>query len=93
MSEYFRVTPEPTGDPNTMELITNHTLTVDGEEVYLTPDEGEFGSPLAQTIFFGVDGVQGLRITGESLYVTRQPDVSWELLIDDLRDALRDFFL
>lgn len=93
MSEYFTVETEPTDDPNTIELITNHTLEIDGEEVYETPEAGEIGSPLAQTVFFGVDGVRALRIQGESLFVTRDPAVPWEAIVDDVRDALRDFFL
>jgi hypothetical protein len=30
---------------------------------------------------------------GDTLIITRDPDVPWEALIDEVRDALRDFFL
>jgi len=93
MSEYFTVETERTDDPDTMELITNHTLVREGEEFYATPEEGEVGSPLAQTVFFGVEGVRALRISGDSLFVTREATFPWESIIDDVRDALRDFFL
>lgn len=93
MSEYFTLEVETTNDPDTVELVTNHTLAKDGDEEYTSPEDGEIGSPVAQTLFFGVDGIKALRIVDESLFVTRQPNVTWELLIDDIRDALRDFFL
>jgi hypothetical protein len=93
MSEYFTVEMERTDDADTMQLITNQTLERDGEEFYASPQAGEIGSPLAQTIFFAVEGVRALRISGDSLYVTREPTVPWEAIIDDVRDALRDFFL
>jgi len=93
MSEYFTVETEPTADPNILEIITNHTLTTDGEEIYTSPAEGEVGTPLAQMLFLGVDGIRALRIDDDTLFITRAPDVTWEQIVDDVRDALRDFFL
>jgi MFS family permease len=49
--------------------------------------------PLAQTLFNGVDGIEGLTITRYAVTITRRSDVPWETLVDDVRDALRDFFL
>ena len=93
MSEYFTVEMERTDDPDTMQLITNQTLEQNGEEVYDSPEAGEIGSPVAQTVFFAVEGVRALRISDDSLFVTRDPTIPWEAIIDDVRDALRDFFL
>lgn len=92
MSEYFKIETEPTGDPDVLEIITSETLT-DEEEVYSTPEEGDEGSPIAQTLFSGVDGIRALTIIEDTLIVTRDPHVPWEVLIDEVRDALRDFFL
>lgn len=93
MSEYFTVETEPTADTNILEIITNHTLATDGDEVYDSPEAGEVGSPLAQMVFLGVDGIRALRIVDDTLFVTRDPDQPWEMIVDDVRDALRDFFL
>lgn len=93
MSEYVTVEMEPTADPNIIELITNQTLTQAGEEVYPTPAAGDEGSPIAQMLFSGVPGIRALTITEDTLIITRVPDVAWETLVDEVRDALRDFFL
>lgn len=93
MSEYFSLTTEPTDDPDIMEIITNQRLTTTGEEVYRSPEEGQAGSTIAQTLFHAVDGIQALTIVDDTLIVQRAPGVVWEPLIDDIRDALRDFFL
>lgn len=93
MSEYVTVEIEATGDPNVRRLITNQTLVEDGEEVYLSPAEGDEGSPVAQMLFNGVEGIAALRISGGALTITRDPDAPWEAILDEVRDALRDFFL
>lgn len=93
MSEYFTVETEPTADRDTLQIITNHTLATEGEEYYGSPAAGEEGSPLAQMIFLGVDGIARLRIVDDTLIVTRDGEHPWEQIVDDVRDALRDFFL
>ncbi|RMG73977.1 MAG: hypothetical protein D6711_09880 [Chloroflexi bacterium] len=93
MSEYFTMDIQTTTDPDIVELITNQTLTDQDEEVYPTPQAGEVGSPIAQAIFFAVDGIQALTLVEDTLIVTRQPGFSWEAIIDEIRDVLRDFFL
>lgn len=82
-----------TSDPYVRELITNQLLTEEDEEYYPSADEGEEGSPIAQMLFNAVEGLLTLRIVGDTLTVRCDPDVPWEALIDDVRDALRDFFL
>jgi hypothetical protein len=93
MSEYVTIEVEPTRNPNVRRVITNQILTEDDEEVYESPDEGEEGSPIAQMLFNGVEGIVALKISGDTLTITRDPDVSWEDILDEVRDALRDFFL
>lgn len=93
MSEYFTMEVQRTPDPEVVELITNQILTEQDEEVYPNPQAGEIGSPIAQTIFFAVDGIQALTLIEDTLIVTRQPNYSWEAIIDEIRDVLRDFFL
>ncbi len=92
MSEYVTVEVEPTGDPEVIELVTNQTLTTE-KEVYRSYDEGDVGSPIAQMLFNGVSGIRMMTITPSSLIITRDPDYAWEEIVDEVRDALRDFFL
>lgn len=93
MSEYVTIRNEATADPDVMELYINQLLTHTTEEYYSTPEQGEDGSTLAQTLFNAVDGIRALTIRPDCLIVTREADVPWEYIIDDIRDALRDFFL
>ena len=95
MSEYVTVEAEPTDDPNVMELVTNQTLTEGEDEIYNSEEEMEMGSVLSQCLFFAVVGMgmTKLTITNDTLIVTRNANASWEVLIDELRDALRDYYL
>ena len=93
MSEYVTVETQITDDPNRLEILTNQRLAVGEDEVYSDFASGDEGSPIAQMLFNGVRGIQALSITGSSLLITRDPDVPWEDIADEVRDALRDFFL
>lgn len=93
MSEYVTVEIEYSADPNVAELYINQSLT-DGEvERYPNPAEGDLGSPIAQLLFNAVDGIQALMIERDRLTITRAGDHPWEAIIDETRDALRDWFL
>jgi len=93
MSEYVTVETQPTDNPDILEFITNQKIALEDDEVYENFDEGDEGSPIAQMLFNGVRGIQALTISGGTLFITRDPDVPWEEIIDEVRDALRDFFL
>ena len=93
MSEYVKIQVEQTDDPDVVAVVTNQALTDDVEEVYNDPDAGEEGSPIAQMLFNGVEGIAALTITEDTLMITREPDTPWEDILDEVRDALRDFFL
>lgn len=93
MSEYVTVTPERTDDPDVMEVIVNQTLTHEDEEVYANRAAGDVGSPIAQMLFAGIRGIRALTIVEDALIITRDPVVAWEEIVDEVRDALRDFFL
>ncbi|MCA0457032.1 MAG: NifU N-terminal domain-containing protein [Chloroflexi bacterium] len=93
MSEYVTVETQPTDNPDILEIITNQRIALEGDEVYDSFEAGDEGSPIAQMLFNGVRGLQALTISGSTLLVTRDPDVPWEEMVDEIRDALRDFFL
>jgi hypothetical protein len=92
MSEYVTVEAEPTDNPDVMEITTNQRLT-DATEIYANSEAGNVGSPIAQMLFHGVPGIEALTITPDSLFITRDPFYTWEEIVDEVRDALRDFFL
>ena len=93
MSEYVTVETEATADPDVLEIVTNQRLTEAEQEIYPDYASGNVGSPIAQLLFVGVPGIEALTITHDSLLITRQPDTPWEEIVDEVRDALRDFFL
>ncbi len=93
MSEYVTIETRSTSDPDVLEISTNQTLTLEDQEVYTSYAEGDEGSPIAQMLFNGIEGLTALTMTRHTLLVTREPDVPWEGIIDEVRDALRDFFL
>jgi hypothetical protein len=93
MSEYVTVETQPTDNPDILEFITNQKIALEGDEIYDNFEAGDEGSPIAQMLFNGVRGIQALTISGGTLLITRDPDVPWEEIIDEVRDALRDFFL
>lgn len=93
MSEYITIQPEyDEGDPDRAWLITNLPLAPDGSESYANRTEGDEGSPLAQALFT-IDGLLALAIDGSVLTVQRDPEMEWHILIEEITDALKDFFL
>jgi hypothetical protein len=93
MSEYVTVETELTDHPDEIEIYTNQRLSRNAPEVYANRDSGSIGSPLAQTLFYAMPGILALTIHEDSLTITRDPGYTWEVIVDDVRDALRDFFL
>ena len=93
MSEYVTVEAQATDDPDVLELVTNQTLAPDGDEVYDDFEAGDEVTPIAQMLFDGIRGIRALTITEHTLLITRDPDIPWEEIVDEVRDALRDFFL
>lgn len=94
MPEYIRITPEyDPDDANVVYLVTNLNLAYEGEEEYYEDASlGEIGSPLAQLMFL-IDGVKALTITTDTLIITRNPEVDWHVLIDEISTAIKDFYL
>ncbi|MCY4464853.1 MAG: NifU N-terminal domain-containing protein [Chloroflexi bacterium] len=93
MSEYVTIEVEPGEHPDIAELVVNQLLATHGVEQYACPDEGDLGSPLAQMLFAAVDGIDQLTIHEDCLIIRRRPDQPWEFIIDEVRDALRDWYL
>ena len=93
MSEYITFDFAHSDDPLIAEARLNQPLTDGQTERYADFAAGDEGSPLAQLLFNAVPGIAALEIQPDTLRIQRHPDSEWEALLDDLRAALRDFFL
>ncbi|MCY4146754.1 MAG: NifU N-terminal domain-containing protein [Chloroflexi bacterium] len=93
MSEYVTIEVELGEQPDVVELIVNQLLTADGEETYCNREAGDLGSPLAQMLYAAVDGIDQLTVQEDCLIIRRKPSQPWEAIIDEVRDALRDWYL
>ncbi len=93
MSEYVTVEVEFSDDPDVVDLYVNQTLTDHDEEHYRNPAAGDLGSPLAQMLFAAVDGIERLTIAPDCLTIARVSGYPWEAILDEVRDALRDWYL
>lgn len=94
MPEYIRIEPEyDEDDPQLVSLRTNLTLTTNAQsEHYASAEEGDEGSPLAQTLF-QIEGIAALSITPDTLLVQKVPEAEWHMLIDEIRTAIKDYYL
>ncbi len=93
MSEYVMVEVEFSDDPDIADLYVNQILTQAETEVYASAKAGDEGSPLAQMLFAAADGIKALTIAEDCLTITRDTLFPWETIIDEVRDALRDWYL
>lgn len=93
MSEYVTVEVEYGDDTDIADLYVNQVLTTEGEERYRNPAAGDLGSPIAQMLYTAVEGIIGLIVSEDCLTIQRDPDYPWEAIIDEVRDALRDWYL
>lgn len=92
MSEYITIEAEYSDDPDEVRLSTNLRLAQGEPESYASREQGDLGSPLAQTLF-GIEGLRALQIDGGTLTVQRAAGIEWHTLIDEISIALKDFFL
>jgi hypothetical protein len=92
MSEYIEIEVEISDDGRELRFLTNLPLTEGGEEFYDTAATLEEGTPVAQALA-SVPGIAQLRMNGNELFITPQPDGDWHVLIADVKAALKEFFL
>lgn len=92
MSEYIEIDVETGDNGREIHFLTNLLLAEEGEEWYESAAELEEGSPVAQALA-PVYGIAQLRMAGNDLYITPEPDADWHVIIADVTAALKDFFL
>ncbi len=92
MSEYIEIETETSDDGRRLIVYTNLRLAEGDIEDYNTREKLEEGSPVAQALAM-IDGIAHLRIEDSDLIITREPDVEWYTIVEDISAALKDFFL
>ena len=92
MSEYIEIETEMSDDGARMYFYTNLKLAVEGIETYDSAEAMEEGSPLAQTLAV-IEGIVHLRLEGNTMVITREPEAAWHTIVADVSAALKDFFL
>jgi hypothetical protein len=92
MSEYIEIETEPSEDGKKIVFYTNLRLAEGAAEQYDSRDSLESGSPVAQALAT-IDGIALLRIEGSDMIITREPDVEWYFIVEEVAAALKEFFL
>jgi hypothetical protein len=92
MSEYIEIEAETSEDGAGIRFFTNLLLTEGDVEIYESAAALEEGTPVAQALA-PVFGIAYLRMSGNDLFITPQPDADWHAIIADVTAALKDFFL
>jgi hypothetical protein len=92
MSEYIEIETEASDDGKRIIVYTNLRLAEGDVEYYNSRESLEEGSPVAQALAM-IDGIARLRIKNSDLIITREPDVEWHIIVDNVTVALKDFFL
>jgi hypothetical protein len=92
MSEYIEIETETSDDRMEIHFLTNLPLTEGDKEFYDSAAALEEGTPVAQALA-PVPGIARLRISGNELFITPQPDADWHAIVADVTAALKDFFL
>lgn len=92
MSEYIEIETEASDDGKRIIVYTNLRLAEGDVENYNSRESLEEGSPVAHALAM-IDGIARLRIEDSDLFITRDPDVEWHIIVEDISTALKDFFL
>jgi hypothetical protein len=92
VSEYLKIEATPTGDPNVMVFHTNFRLAEEEVEHYLSTQEMEEGSAVAQ-VLAPIEGIKFIRIEASTLEVTKYDDIPWHTIAADINATLKEFFL
>ena len=93
MSEYIEIELDQGDNELELSISTNLPLTVDGEvEVYDSPEAMELGSVVAQALAV-VSGLETLHLEGGEIIISRDPQVAWHDIVQEITAVLKDFFL
>ena len=92
MSEYIEISTEDGDDNDSLYIITNLNLTDGAVEEYDSFEAMELGSPVAQALA-AVAGLSFIRLDGSDIYLRRESDADWYVIVEDITAVLKDFFL
>lgn len=82
---------EMTPNPNTMKFVANKYLLITGDSVeFNSMQEAKGYSPLAEELF-NFPFVKGVFIAANFVTITKNPDLSWDYFIMELREFIKAF--
>lgn len=81
---------QPTPNINALKFVLDRALTAGKSETFRSPDEAA-ASPLAAALLH-IPGVVQVFFLNDFITVTRNPDVPWEKIADQVEAAIRDHF-
>ena len=82
---------ELTPNPSTMKFVANRLLVPDGKSVeFLSKKQARPFSPLADDLF-NFPFVKGVFMSSNFITVAKNDTIAWELVIQQLREYIRDF--
>lgn len=85
----YTIYAESTPNPTTMKFVANRVLLAEGLAEYTGMDEAK-GSPMAMKLF-GFPFVTGVFIQANFITIMKSDMVSWEDVLIDLREFVRDY--
>ena len=84
--EHSDIEVEGTPNPNAAKFVVGQTLSPGGSRSYFDADDAE-GDGLAERLF-EVHGVEALLIVDDFVTVTKDEDLEWTELVDEVKDVL-----
>lgn len=81
---------QPTPNINALKFVLDRRLTEGKSQTYRSAEEAA-SSPLARALL-GIPGVVQVFFLNDFITVTRNPDLPWEKIADQVEAAIRDHF-
>lgn len=78
---------EGTPNPNAAKFVLDRPLLGEGSRSYFAPGDAE-EDPLARRIF-EIEGVRAVFMVDDFVTVTKQDDVEWSDIVDQVEEAIR----
>ncbi len=83
------ITVQPTPNINALKFVLDRTLTQGKSQTFRLGEEG--APPLAQALL-GIPGVVQVFFLNDFITVTRDPEIPWEKIAEQVEDTIRAHF-
>lgn len=85
------ITVQPTPNINALKFVLDRTLTQGKSQTFRLGEEGS-APPLAQALL-GIPGVVQVFFLNDFITVTRNPEIPWEKIAEQVEDRIRAHFV